>query len=406
MAEPKEDPDLVALRGYIPTALVGIDHSVAESASAPSSAASAPSDTDLGLPAPYNNGLPVEKNETEQKRVSSGAGELFGGITGAAISNRVIPAYQQPDIAAAKTNYLSHVAKSGKLSEHATNLATEYADQINALVDNHKNAQSALTDAQDILNVAKDKATSLGLDAEAIGAEMKAGDKWNTKIVGELGPGGDSVAEAAKNYRIQKGLPAGYVSTRSGIAMPYTPSSANSAKEEAAVKEVKDALSKQQEAQKAAAQARIDMEKAQTAGKPAHVTKAEGIAATAQADKAAAKVTLEELEKAKSFLSKIPGFNTIMGGLSGAELVHAYNEFKAGNTFDGVMSGLSGVGGLVSLVPHPVAKVVGTAMSLPPLAYQGYQLYQNRKNRNSDSFDSGSGGQSWDNAPAGALPTQ
>jgi hypothetical protein len=316
---------------------------------------------------------------------------LFGGVTGAALANRLAPAYEQPNIAAAKTNYFSKIAESGKLSEFATNVAGEHSNQINTLVENHKNAQTALTDAQDILNVAKDKATSLGLDAEAIGAEMKAGDKWNAKIVGELGPGGDSVAEAAKNYRTQKGLPAGYVSTRSGIAMPYTPSSANSANEEAAIKEVKDALSKQQEAQKAAAQARIDMEKAQTTGKPAHVTKAESVAAGAQAEKAAAKVTLEELEKAKSFLSKVPGFNTIMGGLSGAELVHAYNEFKAGNTFEGVMAGMSGVGGLLSLVPHPATKAIGTAMSLPPLAYQGYQMYQARKNRNSGS---------------GALPTQ
>jgi uncharacterized membrane protein YebE (DUF533 family) len=95
-----------------------------------------------------------------------------------------------------------------------------------------------------------------------------------------------------------------------------------------------------------------------------------------------------------------------MGGLSGAELVHAYNEFKAGNTFDGVMASMSGVGGLLSLIPHPATKAVGAAMSLPPLAYQGYQMYQDRKNRNSDSFDPGSGGESWDNAPAGALPTQ
>lgn len=399
MAEPKEDPDMVALRGYVPTLLVGIDRPAEGSVSAPADTAPEA----RGFPAPYNGGVPVEN---EKKRTSGGAGELFGGVTGAALANRLAPAYEQPNITAAKTNYLSKIAESEKLSEFATNVAGEHSNQINALVENHKNAQTALTDAQDILNVAKDKATSLGLDAEAIGAEMKAGDKWNTKSVGELGPGGDSVAEAAKNYRIQKGLPAGYVSTRSGIAIPYTPSSANSANEEATIKEVKDALSKQQEAQKAAAQARIDMEKAQTMGKPTHVNKAESVAASAQAEKAAAKVTLEELEKAKSFLSKVPGFNTIMGGLSGAELVHAYNEFKAGNTFEGVMAGMSGVGGLLSLVPHPATKAIGAAMSLPPLAYQGYQMYQDRKNRSSDSFDSGSGGQSWDNAPTGALPTR
>ena len=65
-----------------------------------------------------------------------------------------------------------------------------------------------------------------------------------------------------------------------------------------------------------------------------------------------------------------------MGGLSGAELVHAYRQIRAGNTLDGVMAGLSGAGGLIAMAPNPVAKAIGTAMAVPPLAYQAYQAYK------------------------------
>lgn len=37
-------------------------------------------------------------------------------------------------------------------------------------------------------------------------AEKSAGDKWSQKVVGGMGPGGESVTEAARGYQIQKGL--------------------------------------------------------------------------------------------------------------------------------------------------------------------------------------------------------
>lgn len=44
-----------------------------------------------------------------------------------------------------------------------------------------------------------------------------AGDKWSVKTVGELGPGGESTAEAARNYRLQKGL------TQEGVGAQWRP---------------------------------------------------------------------------------------------------------------------------------------------------------------------------------------
>lgn len=57
--------------------------------------------------------------------------------------------------------------------------------------------------------------------------EPTSGDKWSTKSVGSLGPGGESTAEAARNYRIQKRLQVApdvqnpnWQAGRSGIILP------------------------------------------------------------------------------------------------------------------------------------------------------------------------------------------
>lgn len=56
------------------------------------------------------------------------------------------------------------------------------------------------------------------------GAPPTSGDKWSTKVVGGMGPGGESVSEAARNYRIQQGLTpdeaAQYKANRQGLILP------------------------------------------------------------------------------------------------------------------------------------------------------------------------------------------
>jgi hypothetical protein len=79
------------------------------------------------------------------------------------------------------------------------------------------------------------------------------------------------------------------------------------------------------------------------------------------------------LQRAGAMVSKIPGLNILAGGLTGAELMNAYEQANQGNYFDAAMSGMGGVGGARMMVPHPAAKVAGAVLSAPPLAYQGYQ---------------------------------
>lgn len=56
-------------------------------------------------------------------------------------------------------------------------------------------------------------------------AEQSAGDKWASKVTGSMGPGGESVTEAARGYQIQKGLEKEGLTpkwrpTREGLILP------------------------------------------------------------------------------------------------------------------------------------------------------------------------------------------
>jgi hypothetical protein len=259
-------------------------------------------------------------------------------------------------------------------------------------------ARAAAQQTGEARTAAQQIAADLGLTDEMLNIGDLAGDKWNAKVVGEMGPGGASVTEAARNYQIQKELPSDYKATRSGIAVP------KSFEETGAQKEARK-LYGYASAAHAPTQAELEAaEAARTAmqTRPAPLAQAESTLESARNARSAAQARVAALEEARSVLSKIPFFNTIMGGLSGYEIMHAYNAYKAGEPIDAILSGLSGLGGLVSLAPNPVAKVVGTAMTAPALAYQLYQASKKPYDYRPNTAGGGAGG----SAPRGALPVQ
>ena len=79
------------------------------------------------------------------------------------------------------------------------------------------------------------------------------------------------------------------------------------------------------------------------------------------------------LQRAGKLVSKVPYLNVLGGALSGAELMHAIEEWNKGNYGDATMAGMGAVGGALSLVPTPYTKIGGALLSVPPLMYQGYQ---------------------------------
>lgn len=208
-----------------------------------------------------------------------------------------------------------------------------------------------------------------------------SGDVWSKKVVGSMGPGGESVTEAARNYQMQKGLTPGEASKftvgRSGIIEPNTKMPATAVSRENALLQFKQAE------EKALASA-SELAKNQglfqslTAKGPVSNQFNEKVL-NLQAKVAEQEAKLAELQKlskgtmAAKIFGKIPGVAS--GAMSGYELAKAYNALKAGQPGEAILPALSGVGGALMMVPSLPTKAVGAALAFPPLAYEAYKAY-------------------------------
>lgn len=179
----------------------------------------------------------------------------------------------------------------------------------------------------------------LKLPAEAVG------DKWSKPVVGSMGPGGESVAEAARNYRLQKGLPGGEKVTRSGIVLP------------AGVKETLDAeeiaKAKQLEAEELAKTKRF-------------VPRARGV-----------------LEKTGRLFAKSPLVNVASGFGAGAQAGELRERMREGDVPGSVISGLGTAFNTLSMIPTTAnpyllgAKGLGTIGSLGMIPVEfAYEKYR------------------------------
>jgi len=319
---------------------------------------------------------------------------LSAGI--GAIAGSKAPKYRSPSTMAARSRLSAADATLAGAINRVETLDEAYSAAWHQAEARYNAARTAAQQTGEARAAAQQIAADLGLTDEMLNIGDLAGDKWNAKVVGDMGPGGASVTEAARNYQIQKELPPDYKSTRTGIAVP------KSFEETGAQKEARK-LYGYASAAHVPTQAELDAaEAARTAmqTRPAPLAQAEATRDSARSARGAAQARVATLEEARSVLSKIPFFNSIMGGLSGYEIMHAYNAYKAGDSVDAILSGLSGVGGLVSLAPNPVAKVVGTAMAAPALGYQLYQASKKPYDYRPNTAGGGAGG----SAPRGALP--
>jgi len=333
-----------------------------------------PSSTTV-YPTPAN----ANPNATADSAKGDYTDETIGAGVGAAVG-RMLPKSGAVNTTAAKAKLAETSAMSREAAQYLAEQQAAHSTNVADIIKQHQAAQAGLSLARDDLNLAEAVAQRHGIDPTTLD-EALSGDSWSRKVVGSMGPGGDAVTEAARNYQIQKGLnpseASQFKAARSGLIVPntvestgpfYSPAQTEAVNKYAAAKTAHDA------AIKAAAAAELAKSKV-TATVPRAVESAAHTASKAKAAESGAKASLEELEAAKSFLSKIPYFKTLMGGLSGAELVHAYKSFQQGETLEGVMAGLSGVGGMLSMIPTPYTEAAGLAMSAVPLAYQGYKAY-------------------------------
>ena len=162
---------------------------------------------------------------------------------------------------------------------------------------------------------------------------LASGDKWSQKVVGSMGPGGESVTEAARNYRTQKGLSsaeaAQFKTDRSGIILPN-----------------KVAAQVAQESASAAAPAEQSLAK-QLGGK-----------ITGAIENPLVKGSLGVAGKA-------------LGGAGIAiDTAKAFDEWKEGNKGKAALNALGAVGGAMTFLPG-VGQAIGIPLSLLP-AYLDY----------------------------------
>jgi hypothetical protein len=171
----------------------------------------------------------------------------------------------------------------------------------------------------------------------ASGAPLSPGDKWNAKVVGSMGPGGESSTEAARNYRIQQSLTptetAQFKTNREGIILPN--------KTEAEQRMMQEARQKM----------------------------------LSERAKRAAEATGRGMGVATDIAPRLmTGIGAASAGYQGTD---AYNRLRNRDIPGAVLSGVGALGSVASMVPHPLTRGIGTALGIvSPLALQAYDAYR------------------------------
>jgi len=323
--------------------------------------------------------------------------EVVGGAAGALVGLRA-PKYENPKLVDARANLASAKAIEGGINSDLIKSTGSRLDAMDAARLASQDAQAAVSSTRQALSQAEANAAKYAVPDKAPLPIIDAAEdvaKGTSTAKGALTQGAlrhsEKMGEITEANTVRKGIAGSSKGLPTSERVPLTGYSQSSrlivptelanapvasAAQTEAEKAVQAAKEAHAEAVKRAAAVKVQQDALSKPTK-AENTKTEALS-KAKNTSLGAKATVDELTKARSLLSKIPGFNMIMGGLSGAELVYAYRQFEAGNTVDAVIAGLSGVGGLISLAPHPAAKLVGTAMTVPGMAYQGYQEAKER----------------------------
>lgn len=90
--------------------------------------------------------------------------------------------------------------------------------------------------------------------------------------------------------------------------------------------------------------------------------------------------TMDLLGKANAAMNANPVLRhvipTLGGGLSALQTLSGVENMNKGEKLKGALETMSGIGGLVGSVPHPLARGIGLGMQLPYLGYEGYEGYE------------------------------
>jgi hypothetical protein len=293
----------------------------------------------------------------------------LGGATAGAVLSRIpteMPSANARQIAQAKA---TSTAKTETVKDLSQRIATLTAEQ--------RALEAQYAEAQQVLQQARENAGRLYASPEAAPTGTpSAGDKWSAKVTGAMGPGGEGVTEAARNYRLQQSLEpseaAKFKASRSGLLVPntvestgpyHTPAQSTAARELEAAQARFNAISQQVNQNKS------QLSQLQRSLAPVQ-TKAVEAGARAKALENVAPGFTARLGRVAG---AIPLGGVIGGGLAGYDLYQAKQDYEKGDYGQALLHGLSGAGGALMAVPHPIAKGVGLGMTAPLLAYEGYK---------------------------------
>jgi hypothetical protein len=87
--------------------------------------------------------------------------------------------------------------------------------------------------------------------------------------------------------------------------------------------------------------------------------------------------TLGALSAANQWINRTPVVKRVvpagMGALSSVQALEGLEDWNKGEKVKGGLEMLSGVGGMIGTMPHPIARGIGLASQLPYLGYEGYE---------------------------------
>ena len=401
---------------------------VPEAAPAVPPTATAPPETDSALAEFYKtHGIPRDVVPpvvtTPEEALSPGDAALAGGAAGWLAGKQPLQSAAYGSAEAARAADAAKVARAGVASaaEALAKSQGAHGVRLNDLFTGMHATSAGVGPARQALEQAVEHARSVG----AIAPEVTALDVMqHTVPKGLANPETSSLAREVSQQigaksrahvgdvaertlqdlyrrgvvpdsaRITLGQQGPLVSSTTGrVLLPQSaaaalePTAAELAARRAAVSQVAEAHAAHKTAQEAAAAARIAFEKAHAGTAPAvdtatalHQRAAQAAAETEEAARLAnaAKESKYGLSTLGRVARRIPGLGILSGGMGAYDLTRAYEEAKAGNYGGAALKGLSGIGGLVSMIPTPMTVGAGMAMQAPELASTLYDLYKGK----------------------------
>jgi hypothetical protein len=232
---------------------------------------------------------------------------------------------------------------------------------------------------------------------------LSAGDKWSGKVVGNMGPGGKGVTEAAQNYQINKGLSGPEASTysanREGVIVnkDYLNKLAND------VASTKQQIAKNLEPQRAESTARLNNAKmnADVSGKQvadlSSKASQQNATLTAETSKLRPQVA-EQYNNIASGTAETPAFGSRVMGIvrklgipamaasipyEGRQALEEYQKGNYGSALKhgagalGGAAGLAGEGLMAAGLAPELGAGLATAGALTGLGVIGHDIYEN-----------------------------